>query len=141
MARNSKHRSAASAPGAAGLRLGAVGTFRFYTFNPFSMRTFLLGILFTVITSLAAFGTPPSVVLVQMHSRTNAITITRGPRNTRTIDIADPAAVKSYDANAEKLLAVFSELYADGYELKNSTVSNITPSGGAETVTYVFVKP
>lgn len=105
------------------------------------MRTFLLSAVFAVMVSLSALAIPPSVVLVQMHSRTNNITITRGPRNTRTIEIADPASVKNYEANAEKLLAVFSELYADGYELKNSTVSNITPSGGAETVTYVFVKP
>ncbi|MDB5268568.1 MAG: hypothetical protein JWP58_1608 [Hymenobacter sp.] len=105
------------------------------------MRTFLLSAVFTAMLSLPASATPPSVVLVQMHSRNSTITITRGPRNTRTIELDAPHAVKNYDAAAEKLLAVFSELYADGYELKNSTVSDITANAASETVTYVFVKP
>ncbi|MBO2010230.1 hypothetical protein [Hymenobacter negativus] len=105
------------------------------------MRTFLLSAVLTVILSLPALAAPPSVVLVQIHSRNNTLTLTRGPQNTRTIALGTQEAIKNFEPNAEKLLVLFTELYTDGYELKNSTVSNISAGGFDETVTYVFVKP
>ena len=104
------------------------------------MRTFLLSAAFTVMLSLSAFAAPPSLVLVQFHGRNNTITITRGPGKTEIIEVPEPHVVKNYAASAEKLHAVFTSLYAEGYEIKNSTVNDISGSAPFETVTYVFVK-
>ena len=105
------------------------------------MRALLLSAVFTAMVSLTAFGDPPGVVLVQFHSRNNALTVTRGPGKTETLDVPEPRVPKNYGKSAEKLLAVFAGLYAEGYELKNSTVSDAGSPSAFETVTYVFVKP
>ena len=104
------------------------------------MRTFLLSAVFAAMVSFSAFATPPSLALVQFHARNNTITISRGPGQTETKQVEEPLVPKNYAVYSEKLLAIFTSLYAEGYELKNSTVS----SGGStnfETVTYIFVKP
>ncbi|MDQ2771844.1 MAG: hypothetical protein M3Y54_15250 [Bacteroidota bacterium] len=104
------------------------------------MRKLLLSVVFTVLLSLTALGSPPSLVLVQFHGRTNTITISWGPGQTETLKVDEPRVPKNYAAYAEKLLAIFTSLYTEGYELKNSSVNDIH-SGISETVTYVFVKP
>lgn len=105
------------------------------------MRTLLLSAVLTAILSYTAFATPPSLVLVQFHERNNTITISRGPGKTETIKVDEPRVPKNYAGYSEKLLALFTSLYAEGYEIKNSSVNTVTGTGGEETVTYVFVKP
>jgi hypothetical protein len=113
----------------------------FAPFDLFPMRTFLLSAIFAVIVSLSAFAAPPSLALVQFHKRNNTITISRGTGQTETIQVDEPVVPKNYAAYSEKLLVIFTNLYAEGYELKNSTVNNISDNSLFETVTYVFVKP
>jgi hypothetical protein len=142
MARNSKHRSAASAPGAAGVALGAVGPWVPLDFTPlisFIMRTFLLSAVFAVMVSLSAFATPPSVVLVQFHGYERLITITRGAGKTESIQTLAPAP-KNYAANAEQLQALFAKLYEEGYVMQ-ATATSGAGNTVHEVVSYVFVKP
>ena len=105
------------------------------------MNKLLLSAIFLVMTSLTALGNPPSMALVQFHARNNTITISRGPGQTETRQVDEPVVPKNYAAYSEKLLAIFTSLYAEGYELKNSTVSYVSGNSIYETVTYVFVKP
>lgn len=105
------------------------------------MQKLFLSAIFTTMISFAALGNPPSLVLVQFHERNNTITVSRGPNKTETMKVEEPRVPKNYAAYSEKLLAVFTSLYAEGYELKNSSVNNITGAADMETVTYVFVKP
>ncbi|GAA4036447.1 hypothetical protein GCM10022409_21700 [Hymenobacter glaciei] len=105
------------------------------------MRKLVLGAVFTAMISLNALGSPPSLVVVQFHGRNNTITISRGPGKTETMKVPEPRLPKNQAAYSEQLLAIFTSLYTEGYEIKNSTVNNITSEGGIETVTYVFVKP
>ena len=105
------------------------------------MNKLLLGAFLLVMVSLTALGNPPSLVLVQFHARNNTITISRGPSQTKTVQVVEPTLPKNYAGHAEKLLDIFTGLYAEGYELKNSTVSNVSGNSVSETVTYIFVKP
>lgn len=105
------------------------------------MRTLLFGVLFAALCSFTAFAAPPSLVLVQCHERNNTITISRGPGKTETMKVEEPRVPKNYAAYAEKLLAIFTALYTEGYEIKSSSVNNINGSAEFETTTYVFVKP
>lgn len=104
------------------------------------MRTFLLSAVFAVLFSLNAFATPPSVVLVQYHLINNLLTVTRGVGKTQTIELKDLDVRKNFASNAEQLHTLFSALYAEGYELRNSSEIGST-SNNTQTVTYVFVKP
>jgi hypothetical protein len=104
------------------------------------MRTFLLSAVFTAIISFAAVAAPPSVVLVQYHIVSNQLTVTRGIGKTQTIELGDLDARKKIPTNAEQFYILFSGLYAEGYELRNSSEIG-SPANNTQTVTYVFVKP
>ena len=105
------------------------------------MRTFLLSAVFTVMVPLAAIAGPPSVVIVQTNTRTPAITISRGPGKTETIEGPAATGAKNPAGIMENLVVAFAGLYAEGYELKNSVTSHISENMLFERVTYVFVKP
>lgn len=81
------------------------------------MNKLLLSAIFLVTTSLMALGNPPSLALVQFHARNNTITISRGPGQTETKQVDEPVVPKNYAAYSEKLLAIFTSLYAEGYEV------------------------
>ena len=102
------------------------------------MRTLLLSAVFTALVSLTAFAAPPSLVLVQYHVWDDLLTVTRGAGETKTIPLRTLNSRKSRVPNAEQLHALFAGLYAEGYELKNSTKYS---NSSTETVTYIFVKP
>ena len=104
------------------------------------MRTFLLSAVFTAMVSPAAVAAPPSVVLVQYHIVSNQLTVTRGIGKTQTIELGALDARKKFQSNAEQLHALFSQLYAEGYELRNSSELGSVVAN-TQTVTYVFVKP
>ncbi|HEX8504924.1 MAG TPA: hypothetical protein VF630_06120 [Hymenobacter sp.] len=104
------------------------------------MRTFWLSAVFTVLFSLTAFATPPSVVLVQYHLLNNLLTVTRGVGKTQTIELKNLDVRKNFAPNAEQLHTLFSGLYAEGYELRNSSEIG-SPARNTQIVTYVFVKP
>ncbi|MBH8558578.1 hypothetical protein KB206_14590 [Microvirga sp. STS02] len=92
-------------------------------------------------TSITAIAGPPSVVLVQTNTRNATITISRGPGKTETIEGPAATGAKNQAGIIENLVVAFTGLYAEGYELKNSVTSHISPDMHFETVTYVFVKP
>lgn len=104
------------------------------------MRTLLLSAVFTLLMSSMAVGAPPTLVLVQYHYVTNSLTVTRGPAQTQTIELAPLDVKKKFQANAEQLLSVFTGLYGEGYTLQNSSEIG-SASSGTLTVNYVFVKP
>ena len=103
------------------------------------MRTFLLSAVFTVLVYLSAFATPPSVVLVQSHKYDRNITITRGEGKTETFPTLAPSA-KNYQVNAERLHTILAGLYAEGYVLQSTYVTE-SVNIMLETVNYIFVKP
>jgi len=90
--------------------------------------------------SFTAFATPPSIVLVQYHVINNLLTVTRGVGKTQTIELGALDARKKFQSNAEQLYTLFNGLYAEGYELRNSSEIG-SVAGNTQTVTYVFVKP
>ena len=73
------------------------------------MRTLLLSAVFAAMVSLTAFGTPPSVVLVQFHYFEHLITVTRGAGKTESMQTLSPTS-KNHVANAEQLQALFAKL-------------------------------
>lgn len=103
------------------------------------MRKFLLSAVFTVLFSFAAWAVPPSVVLVQYHVTLNLVTITHGVGQTQTKQLGPLDARKKFKDNAEELQTLFSALYADGYELRNSSELG-SVAAGTQTVMYVFVR-
>lgn len=104
------------------------------------MRKFLLSTAFTAMVSFSAVAGPPSMVLVQYHMINNLLTVTRGVGNTQTIELGALDVRKKFQANAEQFYTLFSGLYAQGYELRNSSEIGST-ANNTQTVTYVFVKP
>ena len=103
------------------------------------MRTLLLSAFFMVMVALTASATPPSVVLVQNHKYDRNITITRGEGKTETIPTQAPNS-KNYQVNAERLHTVLTGLYAEGYVLQSTYVTEAV-NFTLETVNYIFVKP
>jgi hypothetical protein len=104
------------------------------------MRTYLLSAVFAAMVSFAAFAGPPSVVLVQYHVMFNQLTVTRGVGKSQTIQLGSLEARKHFQSNAEQLHTLFNGLYAEGYELRNSSELG-SVAASTQTVTYVFVKP
>ncbi|GAB3297487.1 hypothetical protein ACFQT0_02215 [Hymenobacter humi] len=103
------------------------------------MLKLLLSVVFTVMVSLAALGSPPSVVLVQYRGYQEDITVTRGAQQTERIK--PPTALgKNKNAKVEQLHALFTKLYEEGYTLQNSSMFK-SANTSEELVTYVFVKP
>ncbi|MCC3154186.1 hypothetical protein Q3A66_04760 [Hymenobacter sp. BT770] len=103
------------------------------------MLKLLMSVVFTVMISLTAFATPPSVVLVQFRGYQQDITVTRGAQQTERIK-APSVLDKNKNASVEQLHALFAKLYQEGYTLQNSSVTG-SADARAELVTYVFVKP
>ena len=105
------------------------------------MRTFLLSAVLAAMVSLGALATPPPhLVLVQYHVTFNQLTVTRGVGQTQTIELGALDARKKFQSNAEQLYTLFNGLYAEGYELRNSSELGAV-AANTQTVTYVFVKP
>ncbi|MDB5268564.1 MAG: hypothetical protein JWP58_1604 [Hymenobacter sp.] len=104
------------------------------------MRTLLLSAVFMLMMSRVAVGAPPSLVLVQYHYTTNSLTVTRGPGQTQTIELAPLDIRKRFEANAEQFYTLFAGLYGEGYTLQNSSEIG-SASSNTLTVNYVFVKP
>ena len=101
---------------------------------------FLLSIVFATMVSFTALAVPPSLVLVQYHAFNNSLTVTRGVGQTKTIELENLAVKKRFQSNAEQLYTLFSDLYAEDYTL-HDTAEIGKATDGAQTVTYVFVKP
>ena len=99
----------------------------------------VLSVVFTVLVSLAALGSPPTLVLVQYRGYRSDITVTRGAQQTEIIK-APSAMDKNKNAKVEQLHALFTKLYEEGYTLQNTSLIG-SADVREELVTYVFVKP
>ncbi|MBJ6107901.1 hypothetical protein JAO73_02680 [Hymenobacter sp. BT523] len=103
------------------------------------MPKILLSLIFTVLVSVAAYATPPSVVVIQTTGLNDHITVTRGAGKTEVVKPTS-ALDPNKHARIEQFQALLAGLYAEGYTIQSTTVANMAAPGSYVT-TYVLVKP